>query len=82
MVSRPIQKVMRDREDFRRARRGREAILDSQEGLRGPPRGPGGVGRPSVKVQEGLGGTPGRLGGTPGKPGGVVRSFQRAGRVR
>ena len=50
MVSRPTQRVVRNQEDFWRARRGWEAILDSQEGSRGPPRWPGGVERPFWKA--------------------------------
>ena len=46
VVSRPTLRVVRDREDFRRARRGQEAILDRQKRSRGPQRGPGGVGMP------------------------------------
>ena len=46
LVNRSTHRVVRDREDFRRARRGREAILEGQEGSRGPPRGAGGARRP------------------------------------
>ena len=46
VVGRPSWRVVRGYEDFRRAGRGQEAILKGREGSRGPPRGPGGVGRP------------------------------------
>ena len=47
VVSRPSWKVGSGQEDFHRAGRGREAILDGQEGSKGPPSGQGGIGRPS-----------------------------------
>ena len=58
-VGRPSQRV----------RKHWEAHPVGHEESRGPPRRSGRVERPSVKVQEGLGGTPGRLGGTPGRAG-------------
>ena len=72
----------------RRSVRGQESLLGGPGGVWRPFLWDGrgrkgrGVGRPSVKVQEGLGGTPGSLGGTPRKLGGVAGSFRRDGRVR
>ena len=50
MVGRPSRRVVRDWEDFHRARRGWEAILDGQVASRGPPGGLGGVERPSWRA--------------------------------
>ena len=69
---------------YRRAERGRDALLEGREGLGIPTKGPGGVGRPSRRT-GGLGGPPGRpgaVGSPPSGPGGVERLSQRVERVQ
>ena len=71
MVSNPI----------RRAARGFEAHSEVREGLKGPPEGPGGVGKPTLmsgrsrvahpEVQEGSRGTPEVWEGSGDPPGGM-----------